>query len=314
MPDDAVRPPVAAHLEPDIVAAYVDGRLDRALREHVQAHLAECETCYELVSEVVHTQEALGEPTASEHPFVQAGSPDREVSNRVVVVPFARRRRVIVAAGSLLAAAAALLIVVQVQPEWWVRLRGGGTDSHVVRLAAVLSEARPIEGRLSGGFPYRPLEPQKRSLPTARGNFALLAVAAEFQEAADRTPTPDALHAWGIAQLLLHQFDGSIATLERAYAARSSDARYANDLAVARLARSSALGDRNDLTAALSAVEDSIREAPASSEPWFTKALILERLERREEALAAWDRYLLLDTTSPWRQEARQRRDRLKSS
>lgn len=48
------------------LSAYVDGRIDARLREEIQAHLAECEECYDIVMELVRAQEAV--PNARDDP------------------------------------------------------------------------------------------------------------------------------------------------------------------------------------------------------------------------------------------------------
>src|SRR5262245_4618314 len=91
--------------DPGLIAAYVDGRLSESERDALHRHLALCDSCTELVAEVVAANEAaLGSgaaPTASEQPA--AKSP---------VLLF--RRHHIVVAGAPLAAAAALALVVRV--------------------------------------------------------------------------------------------------------------------------------------------------------------------------------------------------------
>jgi len=47
---------------------------------------------------------------------------------------------------------------------------------------------------------------------------------------------------------------------------------------------------------------------PSLSEARFNEAVILERLDRRQEAAAAWDRYLAADASSPCAGEARAHR------
>ena len=52
--------PVGGHGDwPDVetLAAYADGALDVRARAEVEAHLADCDDCYELVMEVVRSQE-----------------------------------------------------------------------------------------------------------------------------------------------------------------------------------------------------------------------------------------------------------------
>jgi anti-sigma factor RsiW len=45
-------------IESDVLAAYIDGRLDASGRRGVERHLADCDRCDELVTEVGRMQEA----------------------------------------------------------------------------------------------------------------------------------------------------------------------------------------------------------------------------------------------------------------
>jgi len=57
MPDGPVSTPHGKWPDPETLAAYADGTLDLRERRAVEAHLAECHDCDELVMEVVRIQE-----------------------------------------------------------------------------------------------------------------------------------------------------------------------------------------------------------------------------------------------------------------
>jgi tetratricopeptide (TPR) repeat protein len=63
-----------------------------------------------------------------------------------------------------------------------------------------------------------------------------------------------------------------------------------------------------DASAALRSLDEALGLNPALAEAAFNRALLLERLGRRDEALAAWDRYLAIDGASAWAGEARRHR------
>src|SRR5262245_28223588 len=110
MPDLTSAQRDAACPGPAMLAAYVDGTLDPPAREAVERHLAACESCSEVVAEIVLTRDALS----------AAGTPAD--STRPAVVPMRAARmspkRWLVAGGSVLAAAAALTLVVRLEPQW----------------------------------------------------------------------------------------------------------------------------------------------------------------------------------------------------
>src|SRR5687767_6639457 len=113
-----------ASVHPDVetLAAYVDGTLEERPRGDVEAHIAECEDCYELVTEVMRSKHAdVGDLAADIAPTSEPRSPS-------VVVPFTRRRWVVASTVGL-AAAAALLLVFRVQPDFLSWSRGPGTTN-----------------------------------------------------------------------------------------------------------------------------------------------------------------------------------------
>jgi CHAT domain-containing protein len=175
-----------------------------------------------------------------------------------------------------------------------------------VALAAALGTTRPIEGRLTGGFSYGEVRTPDRSVaPT--DNLALIAAAGEIQKRADANPSAANLHAWGVAQLLVGRHDASVETLESVWTLQRHDPRVAADLGTARLARAAALDAAEDLPRALEATEQALTLDPNLAEAWFTKAIVLERLQMRQQARAAWTAYLQLDSDSAWSAEARRR-------
>ena len=223
-------------------------------------------------------------------------------------------------AGSLLAAAAVLALVARV----WLRPDGAGraertdrrapshasrgpapVDARLAGVVAALGDMRTVEGRLTGGFAYGRLRTPDRS-GSATGNLALTAAAGELQKRANAEPTAANLHAWGVAQVLVGVYDSGVDTLESVWM-QQKNARVAADLGAARLARAEASGTPEDLPRALEALEQALTIEPDLAEAWFSKAIVLERLQIRQQAREAWTRYLQLDPDSEWSAEARRR-------
>jgi CHAT domain-containing protein/tetratricopeptide (TPR) repeat protein len=293
---------------PDLssIAEYVDARLDASGRAAIQRHLASCDACTELVAEIVLTNEAGVNADAPSQPS-QAASTHQ-------LLPFRRRR--IVVAGSLLAAAAVFALVARV----WLRPEGAGlpnetrpaasrgpapVDARLAGVVSALGDTRTVEGRLTGGFAYGRLRTPDRG-GSATGNLALTAAAGELQKRANAEPTAANLHAWGVAQVLVGVYDSGVDTLESVWM-QQKNARVAADLGAARLARADASGTPEDLPRALEALEQALTIEPDLAEAWFSKAIVLERLQIRQQAREAWTRYLQLDPDSEWSAEARRR-------
>lgn len=277
-------PKAGMNLDPEMLAAYIDKRLTPEERAAVEAQLANDPDSYAVLVETIKALDQVPEV------------------RRVPQVP---RVRWTIVAGVLAAAAAALALFVA-QPEWLQRFRGERVDPRMARLVAAVGEERYIEARLTGGFKYGPLKSVNRSQQDlSNSNLSLVAAAGELQKAAAHNPDTATLHAWGVAQLLLGQLDGSIESLSAAASRSDDDKAVLSDLAAAYVARAAAMNRSEDwpraLTAANKAVEGTsnpIREA------LFNRALAAEALNLPSVAAQYWDAYLAVETQPEWRAEA----------
>ncbi len=169
--------------------------------------------------------------------------------------------------------------------------------------------SRTVEGRLTGGFAFTPVAPTRRD-QTALPSWRVLAVAGQLQEAIDTAPTPENLHALGVAALLVQRGDEAVLALEDALSGDTDNAGYLSDLAAAYLARYAHGGPALDVPSALTAADRAVRLAPHLREALFNRALAVSALSLRHEAVRAWDGYLLDFGDEPgWADEARRRRD-----
>jgi predicted Zn-dependent protease len=182
-----------------------------------------------------------------------------------------------------------------------------GYVARVDSLYEVIGTRRPVSARLTGmRFGQPPAV--TRSAATAPGApLDVLAAAAKIEEDASRETAPDARWAQGVTHLVAGELDEAIPALEQAAAARPDDARIAVDLSAALITRAERRGDAASAVRGLTAADRALALAPESREARFNRALALESLERRDEAVKAWRDYLTLDSSSPWADEIRQR-------
>ncbi len=317
MPDQ----PGAGRLDPETLAAYVDGLLPPDQRAKVDAEIAADPEHYEWLANTVGAVDDDTIAGAAEDPSDAAGRvprPKAGHNDTGTVLPFYRRRSVMGGAGVLLAAAASALLLVQLQPQWWQRLRGPQADPKFAKLVAAVGDERYIEPRLTGGFEYGPVRQVMRGpndVPVQ--NLQVLAAAEELQQAADTDPSAENLHAWGVAQLLLGDPDLAVATLTTALA-KEADEAVAIDLAAAYLAGGT-LSDtspvqdaraRGRFAAALLAPAASARNPVAA----FNYALALEQSGDIPAARRAWATALDLQVDPRWRHEVETRLQRLEQA
>jgi tetratricopeptide (TPR) repeat protein len=264
---------------PEILGAFVEGKLDPATRNRVKGHVASCSQCVFVVGETNLYLHHEGDDSDME-----ADEPHRGW----------RRTAAIAAAVAVVCALAA----------WMAEKRRDPLDE--LRRAAAAVPSRPVEGQLSG-FTYLPYRTPRSD---ASQKDAILRLKAERIARMETTTDPRAWHARGVAALMLRNNIVAIADLQRAVALSPREPTYWNDLAAAHLA-SGASGKASELRDALSAAARATALDPSLSAAEFNRAIALERLGDFRAAAAAYDRCADLDPASRWTSEVRIRQARL---
>jgi tetratricopeptide (TPR) repeat protein len=208
-------------------------------------------------------------------------------------------------AGGALAAAACL----------WLAVNSGGLTSswrsnrELQALVAAVGTDRPIEARLTGGFAYGAMRGTVRSgeSPAVMVSPDVRIAAARSEKVLSSSRTTQALHIFGVANLVLGDLDRAIPLLEQAADHSAPESHMVSDLSAAYLARAARDKSHEDLMKALSAADRAVMADPALQEALFNRAIALERLLLVAEARAAWTDYLRTDGQSAWAAEARQR-------
>jgi CHAT domain-containing protein len=160
--------------------------------------------------------------------------------------------------------------------------------------------------------PDRPTEARLRGMPFAP--WQLAAGAPEFDEQlAIRTreiesqatgPSPKALVDLALVRLVARRPAESVTLLERA-TANAAGAASLSDLGAAYLARGVSEKRPGDFIASLDALDRAVELAPRLPEARFNLALALEKNLLRDQAIAAWNDYLAIETDTSWHEEGR---------
>ncbi|HEX6096540.1 MAG TPA: CHAT domain-containing protein [Thermoanaerobaculia bacterium] len=166
------------------------------------------------------------------------------------------------------------------------------SQSPVAKVVSIFNtkDGRPIEPRLSGGIewaPFRPPQPDSASMAPAN----------------NRGSDDDASHVNGVALLLTGKTAQALSKLEAA--ASPNDPAAWNDLAVALHEAALRYRVPEQIAQALAAADRALVIDPNYAEALFNRALMLQRLGFRDDALIAWQRYLDVDAASGWAAEAR---------
>jgi tetratricopeptide (TPR) repeat protein len=270
----------ARHPDIALLAGFVDRRLSPPERTGIEAHLAGCAECREMVADTVASRHETG--IAERSPF--------------------RRRRLMIGVSAGLAAAAALFLFVRFLPP----TDDAGQSNLDALVALVDAQAiRPVEGRLSA-FAYRPAPVVTRGgrRDSLSPDVALAAGRLEAATTADETAPGQ--HRLGLARLIQGDTSGAIVAFEAGLLRDPSDGRLLNDLAAAYIERGTMTSDVADFRRALELADRSLRLAPEIVEPLFNRALALEALGD-STAADAWRAVSAREPASGWATEATQR-------
>jgi len=167
------------------------------------------------------------------------------------------------------------------------------SKSPIAKVASIFNpkDGRRIEPRLSGGIDWAPFRPRptEASMTPARSRGS---------------DDDDAAHVNGVALLLTGKTAPALSKLEAA-AASSNDPAAWNDLAAALHEAAMRYDVPEQIAHALAAADRALALNPGYAEALFNRALMLQRLGFRDDALIAWKRYLEVDAGSGWAVEAR---------
>jgi CHAT domain-containing protein len=276
MSDQASRHPTV-----ETMTAFSEGTLSRPELAIVTQHLAACEDCRVMVSETAQFE--------------------REEEHRRT-----NERRIPLKWWGVAAAAAGILIISLALTKGF----GREQSPVAILLDAAPREHRTVEPRLAG-FPWARLQaPQLGKVAPDPANLKLGGAAGTVLEKTAGQTGPAARHGAGLASLFIGRSSDAIAALEQA-AGQSNKASTWNDLAAARYVAAITDERAAQLPLALVAADRALRLDPRSPEALFNRALILEHMELRDQARAAWQKYLAVDSATEWAVEAREHMRRL---
>ena len=165
---------------------------------------------------------------------------------------------------------------------------------------------RPFEARLSG-FRYVPWHVNRGGEDDVNPAMDILkgeaARATELRGNDART-----LETRGVCYLIIDSPEEAVSQLQGAADHAPNNVKYLNDLAAALI--QAGRNKKPLLERALAVCDRALQIDPRSADVLFNRALALDRLDRRPEAIAAYDRYLVIDPKSPWADEAKRNRER----
>lgn len=270
------------HPDDERIALFAEGRLPRQQAAEILDHLAGCDPCLRAVR----------------------GANESRLE-RVAAAGPAMGVRLWLAAAAMIALVLAGLVILQAR-------RAGTPMQRLVALAP--RDARGIEPRLSGGFPWAPYRGPMRATDGAARNYRLIGAAGEILDDAERSQSTEMQQAAGDALVFLDRPQDAVPKLRTAAEREPSNAALWNDLGSADYAAAMRFDQPSRLPEALAAFDRALSIDPRRAEVLFNRALTLQRLGLHVAAREAWQRYLAIDGTSSWADEARNHLRTLPSS
>jgi tetratricopeptide (TPR) repeat protein len=286
---------LATHPATEELARFIEGTLEDPARAEVVDHIADCDDCRITVVDVT----AFGE---------------LEVKS----LPVVRRWWV--------GTAAAAAVAVMIGGAFFARERQYSL-APVIESYAQQSN-RPVDARLSG-FPHVVRKSRPRG-GSESADYAALQMRAKAGEVLQRSgDDPRMQHAKGVAgllaaevglaegdlddadrQTLVKQRADAVAMLQSAAERSQNNVTYQSDLAAALIAT----GGTANLTRAVEVCDRALQIKRDSAEAIFNRAEALELIAQTSQdpidatkAIDAYKHYLVVDSTSPWAGEARER-------
>ncbi|MCU1231612.1 MAG: hypothetical protein JWO97_4496 [Acidobacteria bacterium] len=272
------------HTSPETLAEFIDGTLAGETRDAVVKHIEECDDCLMIVGE---TSRLLDQAP----------------------VPIRRSRYRRQTPWMLLAAAIAGIGFMT-----GALVRSSDPLGKLVRASRTLS-SRPVEGRLAD-FDWLPRVHPRGDETTADPPLLSVQGIAGKVITANKAAVDNAKkqHAAGVAALIAGDSTQAISLMHRATDLAPNEASYWNDLATAWLDSYQKTGDATRLTEALAATNRALQIDATNLPALFNSAVVREELGARDQAIIAYKRYLLHDSTSRWADDARQRLSLLERS
>jgi CHAT domain-containing protein len=188
------------------------------------------------------------------------------------------------------------------------------SNANLARLAGLVGTHRFTHARLTGGFAYAPCEGDSASDSLVHGlacngsparTWAGTRKFSNFVADLTAKSSLDPQTA-GVWKLIWDKSEDAVADLRAAAKRDPGNARVLNDLAVALTRYAQQHDNPSALIDAFVAVDSAVQLDASLVEARFTRALLLEKLYLRTDAIAAWNHYLELDRRSRWADEARE--------
>ena len=190
-------------------------------------------------------------------------------------------------------------------------------DKGLARMREVYKGARLNESRSSFDSAYAPFVVTRGSTSTADSE-KLEHVELILRNAAQNSSDAQDHHALGVFYFNKRDFDKALNSFIAAQKLSPDDAQINSDIGATYLEKAGQNEEEEkgnealkNLSLSLEAIDRALRINPNLPEALFNKGLVLKKMRVPEQAIKAWQKYLEIDSTSEWADEARKNLENL---
>ncbi len=190
---------------------------------------------------------------------------------------------------------------------WQFGNKQNETDKLLADLRSIQKKQRPVQARVAG-FEYAPFVVLRGTSREDKNQIQKRKIELGLTEAVEKNPNAENLNALGSFYLIEKRFDEAAAQFEKALESSPQNVEIRSNLGASfyEKAKTENSDERlNYLDKSLEQLNKAIELNPNLPDAVFNKALVLQELNRREEAASVWKQYLKKDANSKWADEAR---------
>jgi len=276
-------------------------------------HASSCPSCGQLLADL-HSDESNSLTQPGREPIMALGSNTTAWKRKMVSRIVSELGRETARSTNprrwwTMAVAAAAAVVIFAGTTWWISFRNSPRAASDL-IAQAYSEQRPFELRIPGAN-HAPLRVERGALASPAVSLleAQQLIAKELQQ---RPADPAWLRVQARADLLQWHYGHAIQSLQKVLETEPDDAEASGDLGIAYLQRAEIEAHPQDVAPAIEYLRKAAEKAPSEPAFRFNLAVAYEHQPDAGRALEQWNRYLTLDMSGAWADEAREHVNRLK--
>ncbi len=326
------QPRSTLHPPETLIAAYAIGKCSLAEQTKIDEHCFTCEECRTRLSILLRlcTTDGsekeqreleklfpLGVETIAQARFPENHHASQTLAKDRPAFPFITPQsqpssggiaKILLQRRSLLLSATVMIIALLGAVYYWQSHNSSPVQNSLMAMSRSYRSSRPLEARVTE-LPYKPYERTRGASGIASENIdvdrdQINYALAELTHIVASNPTPDARHALGRLYLLLGEFIKAEEQLKEALKNSAQNAKIHADLAAVYYERAK-FNPYPALSDAIKHYDSAIRIDPQLAEAWFNRALCYEEMGLNDAARINWEKYLELDPSSEWAEEAK---------